>query len=89
MRIVDEWTHRDTKITVFHMNGRYSLKLEKNLLEQTYKFRDGQFQNISHLKLILNEEFYKTCNKIFQDLDNNRASMLNVEEEDIEFDNII
>ena len=65
MRIVDEWTEQDMRVTVLIMNGRYSLKLEKNLLEQTYKFRDGQIEDLAQLKSSLSEEFYKGCSNQF------------------------
>ncbi len=45
MRIAGDIPHPEMKITVFVMNGRYSIKFEKKLLEQTYKFRDGVFES--------------------------------------------
>jgi len=75
MRIVDEWTKDDCRVTVFLMNGRYSLKVEKNLLEQTFKFRDGQVENIKELKDLLNEDFYQRCNIQFIHMDLNRSNL--------------
>lgn len=52
MRIIGETEKEDIKITVFQMNGKISVKLEKNLLEQTYKFRDGS--GIDSLEAVMN-----------------------------------
>jgi hypothetical protein len=41
MRIIGEFDLDQIKVTVFSMNERISVKYEYNLLEQTYKFRDG------------------------------------------------
>ncbi len=88
MRIVDEWTHENIRLTLFHMNGRYSLKLEKDLREQTYKFRDGQFENPSDLKNKLNDEFFEVVNNIFLQQNQNREN-LDSNSLDSEFDTII
>ena len=41
MRIILEFDLEDIKVTVFKMDDKISVKYEWNLLEQTYKFRDG------------------------------------------------
>jgi hypothetical protein len=41
MRIIGEFDADNVKVTVFSMNGRISVKFERDLMEQTYKFRDG------------------------------------------------
>lgn len=87
MRVVDEWTQDDLRVTVFHMNGRYSLKVEENLLEQTYKFRDGQIDDLGQLKALLSEEFYKSCKNQFIHMDLNRAKLFpanNIEDSFVE-----
>ncbi len=75
MRTVDEWTEQDMRVTVFMMNGRYSIKVEKNLLEQTLKFRDGQVEDLAQLKSLLTEEFYKSCSNQFIHMDLTRAKL--------------
>jgi uncharacterized protein YxjI len=40
MRIVGYIEHPVLKITVMQMNNRFVLKLEANMLEQTYKFHE-------------------------------------------------
>ena len=82
MRIVDEWTTDEIRCTVMMMNGRYSLKMEKNLLEQTFKFRDGQIDSVEQLKSLLTPNFYSECNKGFIRMGLGRASILPDQEEE-------
>jgi hypothetical protein len=46
MRIVGYIEHPVLKITVMQMNNRFVLKLEANMLEQTYKFHEDD--NLQH-----------------------------------------
>lgn len=41
MRVIGDIQHPTMKITVFKHNDKVSIKFEKNLLEQIFKFRDG------------------------------------------------
>ncbi len=41
MRVIGEFALGDIKVSVFKYNERISVKYEKYLLEQVYKFRDG------------------------------------------------
>jgi hypothetical protein len=53
MRIIGEIEHPSMKISVFKVSDRLSIKFEKMLLEQIYKFRDGSgidtLENVTHL----------------------------------------
>lgn len=40
MRVVAELPHPDCKITIFHMNQKYVVKLEQGPLEQSYKISE-------------------------------------------------
>ncbi len=42
MRIVGSIDHPEWKITIFRNDNRLSVKLESGLVEQTFKFRDGE-----------------------------------------------
>lgn len=90
MRIVDEWNMGHLKLTLFVMNERFSLKIERDILEQWYKFRDGQVKSSSDLKALLDKGFYDKVNSIFDSMFENRSNILlrDVDESD-EFDTII
>lgn len=89
MRIVKEWNEKEIKVTMFHMNGRYSLKLEHELLEQTYKFRDGVFQNPDQLLTELPDNFYDNAMQLFSSMAENRNGIKFQDDEREEFDIII
>lgn len=89
MRIVDEWTEGNLRVTVFNMNSRFSIKIEKGLIEQTYKFRDNQFQNIADLKAALTDSFYRDCNNQFISMDLLRAQLIPEDSEPDNFPEII
>lgn len=89
MRIVDEWDNQGIKFTAFIMNGKYSLKAETNLLEQTFKFRDGQISTIDHLKGLLTDDFYKTCKTHFLQMDLTRSKLFSFKDEEMSFPEII
>src|SRR4051812_23403732 len=40
MRVVGEIPHSDCKITIFHWNNRYLIKLERGPFEQTFKIQE-------------------------------------------------
>lgn len=90
MRIVSEWSYKHLKITVFHYNERFSLKAEDNLMEQTYKFRQGQIDNLDDIQSKIKPAFYDKVIDIFTSMKLNRDAIFIVDQEDEdEFDVII
>jgi hypothetical protein len=58
MRIVGDIEHPVFKITIFKNDGKYSVKFETALLEQTYKFReDERIQSVEDVKKIVDDIF--------------------------------
>ena len=58
MRIVGEIEHPRLKITVFKNDGKFSLKFESGLLEQTYKFRDDdRLASVDDVKKLVDTTF--------------------------------
>lgn len=92
MRIAGYIKHPNYKITIFHMNNRYSIKFENGQYEQTYKLRESDlFNNAEQVKAMVDEAFltavqeqFKLQNKCFQAA---YERVLNQEED--EFDEII
>ena len=68
MRVVGEIPHPDCKITIFHWNNRYLIKLEAGLLEQTFKVSEYDVTSEDDLKKILSEEFIQKALQRFQDM---------------------
>ncbi len=89
MKILGEWSHEDLRCTAMIMNGRYILKIESGLLEQTYKFRDGQFDSLESLKSKITSTFYMECRQAFVMMNSNQVSIFSSAEDDFSFPDII
>jgi hypothetical protein len=59
MRVVTEIAHPELKITIFHWNNRYLIKLEAGLFEQTYKVHEHDVDSEETITKLVNEEFIK------------------------------
>jgi hypothetical protein len=57
MRVVGEIAHPEVKITIFHWNNRYLIKLESGAFEQTFKIQEYDLSSEEDLKKIVSEEF--------------------------------
>ncbi|MEK6780437.1 MAG: hypothetical protein AABY93_01945 [Bacteroidota bacterium] len=68
MRVIDEIAHPECKITIFHWNNRYLIKLEAGLLEQTFKVSEYDITSEEDIRKILNEEFMQKAIDRFQDM---------------------
>lgn len=74
MRIAGQIEHPILKITVMQMNNRYVLKLEANMLEQTYKFNeDDNLRTMADIEKIVDETFLNECIKRFSDMNKSRG----------------
>jgi len=91
MRIIGEFDAGDIKITVFKMNERISIKFEKNLLEQTYKFRDGSGINTPDDVLKLSHHIIEDLKITFTNMAKFRFQGIQAmqQEEDDMFDEIV
>lgn len=83
MRILDEWAYEELRCTAMIMNGRHILKVENNLLEVTYKFRDSQISSLQELKSKLDEDFYSQSRQVLKMMNKTRFHLLNDSEEEV------
>ncbi len=58
MRIIADIPHEACKITVFAWNEKYLIKLEKGMIEQTYKIDAFEIQE-KQISKLLDEQFMK------------------------------
>ena len=78
MKVIEELTKPDMKITIFSWNGKYLLKFERAMLEQTYKIREMDVQGDNDIKaLINNEEFIQSVRNKFQEMNKSLNQVLN------------
>ncbi|HRO09284.1 MAG TPA: hypothetical protein PK047_10490 [Saprospiraceae bacterium] len=68
MRVIGEFVVGDIKVSIFKYNERISVKYEKYLLEQVYKFRDGS--NIRNVNDVMkfSETIENKLNVIFDSM---------------------
>ncbi len=68
MRVVEEIPHPDCKITIFHWNNKYLIKLESGPFEQTFKISELDITSEHDLRKILNEDFIDQAMARFSDM---------------------
>ena len=73
MRIIGSFPHDFYKITAFAWNSKILIKIEDGLLEQTYKYPEYEL-TAKEIPEMLNEEFLKKVDAIFQTMDEARPS---------------
>jgi hypothetical protein len=67
MRIVGEIDHPRLKISIFKNEGKFSIKFESGLLEQTYKFRDDErLSRVEDIKRIVDTDFIEKIEEILR-----------------------
>lgn len=68
MRVIGEIPHSSCKITIFQWNGKYIIKIEQGLLEQSYKIDETEFPEVDDVKKLLNDDFMQAALKRFRDM---------------------
>lgn len=76
MRIIGEIAHPACRITLFHWNNRYLIKLEKDSLEQTFKINQFDLTSETDLNTLVNEEFIQEALARFDAMDQSLAKSL-------------
>jgi hypothetical protein len=71
MRVVANIPHGACKITVFAWNGKYLIKFEQAMLEQTYKVNEFDIADENDIKKLLDEQFMKQILEHFQQMHRN------------------
>jgi hypothetical protein len=78
MRTVAELPHPDCKITIFSMNQKYIIKLEKGSFEQSYKLSELDITDgVNDVFKILDDEFISTVVKRFNQMRQDFTSAYN------------
>lgn len=73
MRIVGEITHPQCRISLFHWNGKYLIKIEVGGLEQTFKVDELDVEGESGLREMITESFIQEALARFEAM---RTSLL-------------
>ena len=69
MRVIAELPHPDCKITIFSMNQKFIIKLEKGIFEQVYKLSELDIPDgVNGVFQILDAEFMESVAKRFTEM---------------------
>lgn len=68
MRIAGYIENQEYKITIFHYQNRYSLKIENPYFEQTFKLSEELFPDVETVKKIVDEPFLSDCDQRFKSM---------------------
>jgi len=68
MRVVGEIEHPECKITIFHWNNKYLIKLELGPFEQTFKLNEFDISTEADLRMIVDADFIKKAMARFADM---------------------
>lgn len=77
MRVVGEYSHPDLKITIFSWNGKFLIKFERGMYEQTYKVSEMDASEEDIKLLVQNDEFTDEVRQRFQEMNKNLNIALN------------
>jgi thiamine pyrophosphate-dependent acetolactate synthase large subunit-like protein len=56
MRVIDTITHPQCNITIYQWNNKYLIKLEQDVLEQTYKISEMDLTSPDDIQQIIDDE---------------------------------
>ncbi len=76
MRVIGEIQHPACKITLFHWNNRYLIKLEQDYLEQTYKVQEYDIATEDDVRRMINEDFIAAALHQFEAMRQNLRNAL-------------
>ncbi|HEU5292593.1 MAG TPA: hypothetical protein VFU05_18220 [Cyclobacteriaceae bacterium] len=76
MRIIGEIPHSQCKVTLYHWNNRYLIKLEKNGLEQTFKVDQFELASDKDLQALVDELFIQKALIRFDDMERTMSESL-------------
>lgn len=69
MRVIAELPHPVCKITIFSMNQKFIIKLEKGVYEQSYKLAEIDLTDgVNDVFKVLDDEFMKTVDERFKQM---------------------
>ena len=65
MQVLKQITHPHYKLTLYEWNNRYIIKLEQDLLEQTFKINKFDVAHEGELEKLLNPDFMQQAMQRF------------------------
>lgn len=83
MRIVGEIPHPLYRISLLHMNNRYTIKIELDGLEQNYKLRESaELDQLDSIHKAITPTFLESVHHNFQSMQTTRNLLLTIDDSD-------
>ena len=68
MRLIKDFTQGPVRVSLFHWNNKYLIKLEAGPMEQTFKIDEFDLESEQQLHSLLDSEFLENCMKRFDEM---------------------
>ncbi|MFZ9982640.1 MAG: hypothetical protein ACO3FI_11480 [Cyclobacteriaceae bacterium] len=68
MRLLKDFVQDGARISVFHWNNKYLIKLEAGPFEQTFKINEFDLESEDQLHVLIDNEFISKCMERFSDM---------------------
>jgi hypothetical protein len=68
MRIISTIPHPSIRISIFHMNEKFIVKLEAGPMEQVFKFSEGEVTGPEQIEKILDADFLQKALERFNEM---------------------
>jgi NADP-dependent 3-hydroxy acid dehydrogenase YdfG len=68
MRVLKDFSLAGCKVTLFHWNSRYLIKLEQGRFEQTFKIDQFDISDEKEIEKFLDETFMEQAERRFSDM---------------------
>lgn len=68
MRLIRDFNEGPVRVSVFHWNNKYLVKLEAGPLEQTFKINEFDIESEDQILKLINQDFIQACIKRFDEM---------------------
>ncbi len=68
MRIIATIPHPSIRISIFHMNEKFIVKLEAGPMEQVFKFSEGEVTGPEEIERIMDSDFIRKALERFNEM---------------------
>ena len=68
MRLIKDFTQGPVRVSLFHWNNKYLIKLEAGPMEQTFKIDEFDLESEQQLHSLLDSEFLENCMNRFDEM---------------------
>lgn len=68
MRLIRDFTEGPVRVSIFHWNNKYLIKLESGPMEQTFKLNELELESEEQVRNLIDQDFIQACIRRFDDM---------------------